>query len=134
VPVVRPADPGSGLSSLCRADAYAPRIGALQGGRSVAHDDRAANSAVMEYLLHPQQGCPHALQLVVTYRLDAAAAATLWLDEGHRYVMLFTGDSLPGVNRRSLGIEPMTCAPNAFQSGEGSSHSPRASRSLRVGG
>jgi len=33
--------------------------------------------------------------------------------------MLFTGDSLPGMNRRSLGIEPMTCAPNAFQSGEG---------------
>ena len=33
--------------------------------------------------------------------------------------MLFTGDPLPDVNRRSLGIEPMTCAPNAFQSGDG---------------
>jgi aldose 1-epimerase len=32
--------------------------------------------------------------------------------------MLFTGDPLPDVNRRSLGVEPMTCAPNAFQSGE----------------
>jgi aldose 1-epimerase len=35
--------------------------------------------------------------------------------------MLFTGDSLPELarRRRGLGIEPMTCAPNALQSGEG---------------
>jgi aldose 1-epimerase len=46
---------------------------------------------------------------------------TLWLDENYPYLMLFTGDSLPdpGRRRRGLGIEPMTCAPNAFQSGEG---------------
>jgi aldose 1-epimerase len=50
---------------------------------------------------------------------DGGAAATLWLDEHYRYLMLFTGDPHPDVNRRSLGIEPMTCAPNAFQSGEG---------------
>jgi aldose 1-epimerase len=50
---------------------------------------------------------------------DGEAKATFWLDEHYRYLMLFTGDPLPDVNRRSLGIEPMTCAPNAFQSGEG---------------
>jgi aldose 1-epimerase len=50
---------------------------------------------------------------------DGEAAATFWLDEHYRYLMLFTGDPLPDVNRRSLGIEPMTCAPNAFQSGQG---------------
>jgi aldose 1-epimerase len=33
--------------------------------------------------------------------------------------MVFSGDSLPDVNRRSLAVEPMTCAPNAFRSGEG---------------
>lgn len=45
----------------------------------------------------------------------------MWLDEGYPYLMLFTGDSLPerGRRRRGLGIEPMTCAPNALQSGEG---------------
>ena len=32
--------------------------------------------------------------------------------------MLFTGDPLPDVNRRSLAVEPMTCPPNAFRSGE----------------
>ena len=32
--------------------------------------------------------------------------------------MLFTGDPLPDVDRRSLAVEPMTCPPNAFRSGE----------------
>jgi aldose 1-epimerase len=44
---------------------------------------------------------------------------TLWVDGSYRYVMLFTGDGLPSVSRRSLSVEPMTCAPNAFRSGEG---------------
>ena len=32
--------------------------------------------------------------------------------------MLVTGDPLPDVSRRSLAVEPMTCPPNAFRSGE----------------
>ncbi|HEX7084298.1 MAG TPA: aldose 1-epimerase family protein [Gaiellaceae bacterium] len=43
----------------------------------------------------------------------------VWLGEAYRYAMLFTGDPLPDVARRSLAVEPMTCAPNAFQSGDG---------------
>ena len=43
---------------------------------------------------------------------------TLWVDESYRYLMLFTGDPLPDVARRSLAVEPMTCPPNAFQSGQ----------------
>jgi aldose 1-epimerase len=45
----------------------------------------------------------------------------LWADENFPYLMLFTGDALPEEERRrkGLGVEPMTCAPNAFQSGEG---------------
>jgi aldose 1-epimerase len=43
---------------------------------------------------------------------------TLWLDDTYGYVMLFTGDPLPDVDRRSLAVEPMTCPPNAFRSGE----------------
>jgi aldose 1-epimerase len=49
---------------------------------------------------------------------DAGSELTLWVDETHPYVMLFTGDPLPDVNRRSLAVEPMTCPPNAFRSGE----------------
>ena len=32
--------------------------------------------------------------------------------------MLFTGDTRPDVNRRSLAVEPMTCPPNAFRTGD----------------
>ena len=39
------------------------------------------------------------------------------MDEAYPYVMLFTGDPLPDVARRSLAIEPMTCPPNAFRTG-----------------
>ena len=33
--------------------------------------------------------------------------------------MIFTGDGLPDADRRSVAVEPMTCAPNAFSSGDG---------------
>jgi aldose 1-epimerase len=52
-------------------------------------------------------------------RPDDAAAISLWLDETYPYLQLFTGDPLPSVNRRSIAVEPMTCAPNAFRTGEG---------------
>jgi aldose 1-epimerase len=44
---------------------------------------------------------------------------TLWADESYPYLMIFTGDGLPDVERRSIAVEPMTCAPNAFRSGQG---------------
>ena len=44
----------------------------------------------------------------------------LWVDEHHPIVELYTGDTLaPARRRRGLGAEPMTCPPNAFQTGEG---------------
>jgi aldose 1-epimerase len=44
----------------------------------------------------------------------------LWADEHHQFLELYTGDTLaPPRRRRGLAVEPMTCAPNAFQSGEG---------------
>ncbi|MEU2056364.1 hypothetical protein [Streptomyces bungoensis] len=46
---------------------------------------------------------------------------TLWVDDAYPYVEIFTGDTLPEADRRrtDLGVEPMTCAPDAFNSGEG---------------
>ena len=52
-------------------------------------------------------------------RVRLGNVATLWVDESYPYLMLFTGDPLPDVARHSLAVEPMTCAPNAFRSGEG---------------
>jgi aldose 1-epimerase len=50
---------------------------------------------------------------------DDGRALSLWLDEPYAYLQLFTGDPLPSVGRRSLAVEPMTCAPNAFRTGDG---------------
>ena len=50
---------------------------------------------------------------------ETGTEVTLWVDESYPHVMVFTGDPLPDVNRRSLAVEPMTCAPNAFESGDG---------------
>ena len=51
---------------------------------------------------------------------SASRTVTLWVDAAHPYLMVFTGDTLrPERRRRSVAIEPMTCAPNAFQSGDG---------------
>lgn len=54
----------------------------------------------------------------VRLRDPAGAAVTLWADASYRYLMLFTGDSRPDVNRRSIAVEPMTCPANAFRTGE----------------
>ena len=43
---------------------------------------------------------------------------TLWMDAAYPYVMVFSGDPLPDVARRALAVEPMSCPPNAFRSGQ----------------
>ncbi len=48
------------------------------------------------------------------------SAVTLWVDEAYPYLQLFTGDTLPETRRRTgLAVEPMTCPPDAFNSGAG---------------
>ncbi len=44
----------------------------------------------------------------------------VWADEGFGYLEVFTGDTVPGADRRrrGLGVEPMTAPPNAFVTGE----------------
>jgi aldose 1-epimerase len=50
---------------------------------------------------------------------DHGTRVWLWVDESYPYLMLFSGDPLPDVHRRSLAVEPMTCPPNAFRTGDG---------------
>jgi aldose 1-epimerase len=52
-------------------------------------------------------------------RVSVGDRTTVWADESYGYLMVFTGDGLPDVERRSIAVEPMTCAPNAFRSGAG---------------
>jgi aldose 1-epimerase len=43
----------------------------------------------------------------------------LWADEGYRWLQVFTGDPLePERRRKAVAIEPMTCPPNAFVTGD----------------
>ena len=45
--------------------------------------------------------------------------AELWVDETFPIIELYTADTLsPGRRRRGLGTEPMSCPPNAFQTGQ----------------
>lgn len=50
---------------------------------------------------------------------DGGHGAQVWMDGSHRYVMIYSGDTLADFTRRrrGLAIEPMTCAPDAFNSG-----------------
>jgi galactose mutarotase-like enzyme len=52
---------------------------------------------------------------------DGEHGLVVWMDASHRYAMIYSGDTLGDVARRrhGLAIEPMTCAPDAFNSGAG---------------
>jgi aldose 1-epimerase len=55
-----------------------------------------------------------------TVRLSApdGEVSELWVDEHYPYLEIYTGDTLsPQRQRRGLGVEPMTCPPNAFATG-----------------
>ena len=44
----------------------------------------------------------------------------LWAGPGYNWLQVFTGDALaPGLRRKALAFEPMTCPANAFVSGDG---------------
>ena len=56
----------------------------------------------------------------ITLTRHDGSSVELWMDERYAFVELYSGDGLaPDRRRHGLGVEPMTCAPNAFQSGEG---------------
>jgi aldose 1-epimerase len=52
---------------------------------------------------------------------DGRRRLTLWMEAPYSHLMVFTGDAIPDPRRRrqSIAIEPMTCAPNAYRSGDG---------------
>ncbi len=52
----------------------------------------------------------------------------VWGDETHRWVQLFTGDTLDDAHRRrGLAVEPMTCTPDAFNAAD-----PKAAGVVRL--
>jgi aldose 1-epimerase len=57
---------------------------------------------------------------IVVASAETGRAITVWVDSHYPYIMVFTGDTLPDATRRrrGLGVEPMTCPPNGFATGE----------------
>jgi aldose 1-epimerase len=83
-------------------DFRAPRpIGALRLDHCFADLERDAGRATV-VLRDPSAGMTRAL----------------WVDEAFPYLMVFSGDTLGDAARRSVAVEPMTCPPNAFRSGD----------------
>jgi aldose 1-epimerase len=79
---------------------------------------RAIGATVLDNAFTDLERDEEGLARVELRHPDGDAGLTLWVDESYRWLMVFTGDPLPDVNRRSLAVEPMTCPPNAFQSGD----------------
>ena len=79
---------------------------------------RPIGDAILDHCFTDLERTPDGRARVELHSPDGVFS-TLWVDEAYPYLMLFTGDPLPDVARRSLAVEPMTCAPNAFRSGAG---------------
>jgi aldose 1-epimerase len=66
-------------------------------------------------------GRDHEGNAVVRFERPGGENVELWVDRTHRYLQVYTDDSpstdRPG--RAGLTVEPMTCAPNAFVTGDG---------------
>ncbi len=71
---------------------------------------------------HPFGDLDPAADGTVTVELtdpDAGRAVRLWADATHGWLQAFTGDGLGDQAREALAVEPMTCPPDAFNSGLG---------------
>jgi aldose 1-epimerase len=87
-----------------------------------AYDFRAARRLGDQQLDYPFSGLDRDGDGRAWTRLTGPDDSTveLWVDEHYPIIELYTGDTLSPARRRlGLGCEPMTCPPNAFQSGEG---------------
>jgi len=51
---------------------------------------------------------------------DHGPALTVWMDQAFKHVTIYTGETVqpPSHRRHGLAIEPMTCPPNAFATGD----------------
>ena len=93
-------------------EADAPRARDFRGGRAIGE---AVVDDCYTHLARDAAGLAR-----VRLESPAGRAVVLWLDDLWSHVMVFTGDTLaPERRRRGLAVEPMSCAPNAFNSGEG---------------
>jgi aldose 1-epimerase len=87
------------------------------------YDFRCARAIGDTQLDTPYAGLTRNADGRAVVRLDApdgSSGVDLWLGEGADYLQVFSGDTLAAPRRRTgLAVEPMSCPPDAFNSGEG---------------
>jgi aldose 1-epimerase len=108
--------------TVLRADAR----GLPTGTQAVEHTEydfctpRRIGAARLDHAFTDLERDADGLARVELRDLDRGTHVSLWVDASYPYVMLFSGDTLADVGRRrrGLAVEPMTCPPNAFRTGE----------------
>jgi len=78
---------------------------------------RPIGSTTLDYAFTDLERDTDGLARVALRDPEHGTEVSLWVDESYPYLMLFTGDPLPDVRRHNLAVEPMTCPPNAFRTG-----------------
>jgi aldose 1-epimerase len=90
----------------------------VEGTEFDFREPRPIGSTVLDHCFGDLERDDDGLARVALRDTTRGSGVTLWLDESYRYFMLYTGDPRPDVARRSLAVEPMTCPPNAFRTGD----------------
>jgi aldose 1-epimerase len=90
----------------------------VQGSELDFRESRAVGDLVLDTCFGDLERDEDGVARVVLADPTTGTATTLWVDEAYDYLMLYTGDTRPDVSRRSIAVEPMTCPPQAFRTGE----------------
>lgn len=105
------------------ADARAIPVGSMpvDGPASDFRVLRPAGSVHLDTCFTDLIRDPDGLARVLVQDASQGWTTEVWMDEAFPYLMIYTGDTLsnPAERRRGIAVEPMTCAPNAFNSGDG---------------
>jgi aldose 1-epimerase len=95
-------------------------------------ESRQIGHTAIDFAFHDLHRDAHERASVTLRDPASGRASSLWVDSAFPWIELFTGDHLPSRRRQGLGVEPMTCPPNAFASGRdlivlepGASHTAR---------
>ena len=106
--------------TVLRSDERGLPIGAeaVEGTEYDFRKPRRIGSTTLDHAFTDLERDEDGLARVVLRDPDHDTQVSLWVNQSYRYLMLFSGDPLPNVRRRSLAVEPMTCPPNAFRTSE----------------
>jgi aldose 1-epimerase len=106
--------------TVLRSDERGLPIGAdaVEGKEYDFRKPRRIGSTTLDHAFTDLERDQNGLARVELRNPDHETQVSLWIDRSYSYLMLFSGDPLPDGRRRSLAVEPMTCPPNAFRTGE----------------